>query len=122
MENIRPYQIFIVITVAVFLLRTLRRYIVIRVNLIETILSFSFWTFILLLALFPDKIGGGLSKLFGFESDTNAVIFFLLGILMFVIFRLYNRIRIQDKNITALTRRIALLEHEQEQNEDSIHS
>ena len=118
----RLYQIFVVLICLFFLGRVFHKYYRVRVNLIETVLGPLFWSFILLIGLLPDTIGGWLSRIFGFESNSNAVIFMILGIVLFVVHRLYLRIRLQDKHITVLTRRIAFLENQLEEHEDSLRS
>jgi hypothetical protein len=116
--EIRPFQIIVLIVSIGYIIKALRRFLEVRVNLIETAIALIFWGLILLLTLLPDRIGGLLSEFFGIKSDVNAILFVMLGLVVFVLFRLYNRIRIQDKHITAITRRLALLEHELNKQDD----
>lgn len=122
MMSVKAYQVIMVIVCLYYLYGIIKKYRKVKVNLIETILGLGFWFFLLSISIFPDYIGSRMGRLLGFESNTNAVIFILLGLSLFILYRLYQHIRMLRQNITALTRRLALLEHEIEQNEDSLRS
>lgn len=119
----RPYQIFLLIACGYFLYRILRKYFRLRVNVIETVLGVSFWLSILLLAIAPERAGNIFSRYLGIESDTNAIIFVLIGSQLFIVFKLYNHMRVQDNHITTLTRKLSLIEQEiHEKDDDTLRS
>ena len=67
-----------------------------------------FWTFILLIALFPDLITDFIANILGFKSNINALIFLALGILFFMNFRLIQTINKLERKLTKLVRSKAL--------------
>lgn len=119
---LRPFQIIVLIVSIIFLFRVIKKYRKSQVNLIETILGLTFWSATLLLALFPDSISNKLARIFGIKDNINAVIFILMGFLGVIQFRLFNLMRHQNQAITNLIRKIALLENELKDNEDTLRS
>lgn len=119
---IRPFQVVVIIISAIFLYRVIAKYIRSQVNLAETALGLLFWLSTLLLALFPDTISAKLAKIFGIKDNINAVIFILIGFLGIIQFRLFNLLRNQDKVLTAIIRKLAIIEQEQKDDEDSVRS
>jgi hypothetical protein len=118
----RPFQIVIIILAAFFLLRVLRKYLKSKVNVYETVIGLAFWTAALILAIFPDTISSYLAELFGIKDNINAVLFVLIVVIGILQFRLFNLIRQQNHTITTLVRKIAMLEHQIENDEDSLRS
>ncbi|MDX1686277.1 MAG: DUF2304 domain-containing protein [Saprospiraceae bacterium] len=119
---IRPFQIVVLIISAIFLYRVIKKYIRSQVNLVETALGILFWVSTLLLALFPDTISNKLAKIFGIKDNINAVIFILIGFLGIIQFRLFNILRTQEKTLTSIIRKLAILEHDIKKDEDSLRS
>ncbi len=120
--TLRPFQIIVGIIALIFLFRVIRKYMRSQVNLVETALGLFFWTSTLLLALFPDNISNKLAKTFGIKDNINAVIFMLIGFIGVIQFRLFNILREQDKTLTAIIRKISLIENDIEDDEDTLRS
>ncbi|MFT7452741.1 MAG: hypothetical protein ACI9VN_003476 [Patescibacteria group bacterium] len=110
----RLFQIVVPIIAVLFILNIVRRYIKSKITIYELVLGVSFWIGSLLLALFPDFFSNLIANIFGIKSNVNAIIFFCIGILFFVIFKMYFMIKKQDKAITDLVRHIALTEKKEE--------
>lgn len=120
--TVRPFQIVVLIVSMIFLYRVISKYLKSQVNLVETGLGLLFWVSTLLLSLFPDTISNGLARLFGIKDNINAVIFILLGFIGVIQFKLFNILRKQDKTLTAIIRKMAIMEQEIDKNEDSLRS
>lgn len=63
-------------------------------------------------AIFPDPVSDAIAKLFGIKSNINAILFFGMGLLFLVQLNLYSNMRKQEKEITQLTRELAITEFE----------
>ena len=120
--TVRPFQIIVLIISLIFLYRVIKKYTKSQVNLVETALGLIFWMSTLSLALFPDTISNTLARLFGIKDNINAVIFILLGFIGVIQFRLFNILRKQDKALTAIIRKIAIMDQQIDQDEDSLRS
>jgi len=108
LTNIRLFQWLVPLLVTLFIANQFLRYTRGRLNLGELIFGLFVWSSIGLLALFPDQISNFIAALFGIKSNTNAVLFFGLGMLFYFQYRLY-RIQVNHRReITKLTRIIAL--------------
>ncbi len=77
------------------------------------VLGVGFWIAVSIFAIFPDFFSNLIAKIFGIKSNINAIIFFCIGILFFVIFKMYFMIKKQDKAITDLVRHIALTDEKE---------
>lgn len=119
---LRPFQIFVIILAAFFLIRILVKFSKKKVNLFETAIGLVFWLSTTLIAIFPDFISNKLASIFGIKDNINAVLFIILIFMAVVQFRLYNSMREQNQTLTEVIRRLALLEQEKKSNEDSLHS
>lgn len=86
-----------------------------RVSLGEFILTVGFWLGVAAVAIWPDRISKFVANLFGIKSNVNAIIFLSIGVLLYLIFRLYNEMRLNRRQVTELARKIALLEAEKEE-------
>ena len=110
--EIRLFQWLVPLVVVVFLLSNLLRYYRGRIDLRESIFVSILWIGIALIAIFPDLTSNFLAELLGFKSNTNAILFLGLGVLFYFQYRLY-RIQIQyRRDLTELTRSIALMEYD----------
>jgi hypothetical protein len=113
--EIRLFQWLVPVLVALFLMSHFLRYYRGRIDLQETILGAVLWIGIALVAIFPDKISNFLAAILGFKSNTNAILFLGLGVLFYFQYRLY-RIQVrQRRELTRLTRAIALKEFEDQE-------
>ncbi|MCB9370060.1 DUF2304 domain-containing protein [Candidatus Woesearchaeota archaeon] len=74
------------------------------------------YIFIMLIFLFPSSISF-LEKTLGIQSAINFIIYLSIFIAYFIIFILYTIIDDQRKQITALTREVALSNYKKEQSE-----
>lgn len=63
-------------------------------------------------AVFPDPVSDFIAKIFGIKSNINAVLFFGMGLLFLIQLNLYSGMRKQEKEITKLTRELAIAEFE----------
>lgn len=118
----RPFQIVIIVLAGLFLIRVLVKFFRSKVNIYETAINSTFWLAALLLAIFPDSISNYLADLFGIKDNINAVLFVMIVIIGVIQFRLFNLIRQQNHTITTLIRKLAILEHELESDDDSLRS
>jgi hypothetical protein len=64
--------------------------------------------------IIPDPVSDFLRKIVGMESNINAIMFFGMGLLFLVQLNLYSGMRKQEKEITKLTRELAISEFERE--------
>ena len=118
----RLFQVLAVSVAVFFVLRTLYRLITKKSDVYSNVAYFVLWFLILLLAIFPDRVARKMANIFGFEDTTNAVIFVFIGIVVFLQFRMFNMIRRQEKSISALYRKVAILDHEKAEDEDTLRS
>lgn len=77
-------------------------------TLFETLLWCGLWIFITAVALFPNKTTLFLSRTIGIKDHINAIIFIGLAISFFINFRLFNSMKKLNKQLTELTRKLAL--------------
>lgn len=118
----RLFQILAIAIAAFFVLRTLFRILSKKADVYSNFGYLFIWLLVLVLAVFPDQFSRKMANIFGFKDNINAVIFVFFGILIFLQFKMFNTLRRQEKSITALYRKMALIEEEQETNEDSLRS
>ena len=106
--EIRIFQIIVPLIALYFIVEVLFNYRKSKITLGETVVGMVFWLGALLFALFPDFFSVGIAHLFGIESNVNAIIFFCIGLLFFNQFKMYFILRRQEKDLTVLTRQLAL--------------
>ena len=104
----RIFQIIVPLIALFFATGLVLRYRKSKITIYEMAIGISFWLSALLVALFPDFFSVKIAQLFGIESNVNAIIFFCIGLLFFIQFKMYFVIRKQEKNLTELTRKLAL--------------
>ena len=63
-------------------------------------------------AIIPDPVSDFLRTILGMESNINAIVFFGMGLLFLIQLNLYSGMRKQEKEITKLTRELAIAEFE----------
>jgi len=112
--EIRIFQIFVPLVALVFVISLFIHYRKEKSPLSVTVISMLFWIAVGFFAIWPDKISNTIASAFGIKSNINAVIFFSLGIIFFILFKIYNLIKEQEKSITLLTRKLALKDYEKE--------
>lgn len=115
--HIRLFQLLVPLLAGILVWSIVSRYRSGKLTTKEAIASSLFWSGVGVFAVFPDVISNFVAELFGFKSNVNAVIFLSLGIILFMLFRLYGIIREQRKAITELTRKLAIREFEKEPEE-----
>ncbi len=111
--EIRLFQILVPILALLFMIYLVRRYSNSKSTIYELVLGVGFWIAVSIFAIFPDFFSNLIAKIFGIKSNINAIIFFCIGILFFVIFKMYFMIKKQDKAITDLVRHIALTDEKE---------
>ena len=109
--EIRIFQIVVPLIALFFIFGAIFHYHKSKITIYETALRVAFWLAALLVAFFPDFFSNGIARIFGIRSNVNAIIFFCLGILFFIQFKMYFAIRKLEKNLTVLTRQLALRDH-----------
>ena len=115
--DFRLFQWLIPAIAVLFLFNQLLRYRRGRIALGEALFVSSLWGVVSLLAIFPDFIAGYVANLLGIKSNTNAIFFIGMGCLFYFQYRLY-RIQVQQRRvITALTRKIAIDDYQEEDKE-----
>ena len=112
--DVRFFQIVVPVISALFVIMIINRYMKAKITVYELGLGFLFWIGVFFIALFPDFISNAIARIFGIKSNTNAIIFFCLGIIFFIQFKMYFMIKKQDRAITELVRHIALSKKKQE--------
>ena len=113
--EIRFFQILVPIIALLYLSGLLVQYRKSRITFYELLFGTSFWLGAALLAFFPDFFSGLIAQLFDIKSNVNGIIFFCLGILFFMQFKLFFTIRKQEKALTLLTRQLALKDLQKEE-------
>jgi len=106
--GIRYFQIIIPIIALFFIYSQYKEYKKRKSGINETILFVIFWIGVICLAVFPDFLSNTIAKLFGIESNINALIFFAIGLLFYFQLKMYKRIKQQDELLTELARKVAL--------------
>ena len=76
-------------------------------SLFKTISTIAIWGIILTISLFPD-FAYFVSRKLGMGSNLNTLIFFGFVIVFMIIFRILSIVEVLEKQITILTREIAL--------------
>lgn len=114
--EIRLFQIVVPLIAFLFIVNIIRRYLKSNITVYELCLGVLLWIAVFALSIFPDFFSNLIAKIFGIKSNVNAIIFFCLGILFFVLFKMYFMIKKQEKAITDLVRHLALLEKKEEEN------
>ena len=113
--EIRIFQIIVpalsIIYIAYLILRLSRS----RSTFSETALGVLFWLSVCIFSIFPDKISEFIARTFGIEDNVNAIIFFTLGFIFFLLFKLYLMHRRQAEDLTELTRQLAMKRDEEEE-------
>lgn len=113
--EIRIFQIFVPLVAIIFIISLFIHYRKGKSPLSVTIISMLFWIAVGLFAIWPDKISNTIASAFGIKSNINAVIFLSIGIIFFILFKIYNLIKEQERSITLLTRKLAIKEYENEE-------
>ncbi|WP_367389470.1 DUF2304 family protein [Lewinella sp. LCG006] len=114
MVEIRLFQWLVPLVISLFILNQFLRYRRGRINLGEAVFAVLLWLSVALLAVFPDEISSFIARLFGIKSNTNAVLFLGLGCLFYFQYRLYQLQVKQRRDLTQLSRKIALLKFKEE--------
>ncbi len=112
--ELRIFQIIVPLIALFFIANVIYSFRKSQITITETIFGGLFWLATLIFALFPDFFSTQIAKIFGIESNVNAIIFFCIGLLFFNQFKMYLIIRKQEKNLTFLTRELALKNHAEE--------
>jgi len=74
----------------------------------ETLLWILLWSFISLVAIFPDAITLFISETIGIKDHINGIIFIGLAISFLLNFKLFDSLKKQNKALTELVRKLAL--------------
>ena len=112
--ELRLFQIVVPFIGILFIFYLGRRYSQSKITVYELGLGILFWVAVSIFAIFPDFFSNLIAKLFGIKSNVNAIIFFCIGILFFILFKIYFLIKNQEKALTDLVRHIALSEKPEE--------
>lgn len=114
MAEIRLFQWLVPVIISLFIFNQFLRYRRGRINLGEATFAVLLWFSVALLAIFPDEISSFIADLFGIKSNTNAILFLGLGCLFYFQYRLYQLQVKQRRDLTQLSRKIALLNYKEE--------
>lgn len=106
--EIRLFQIIVPLIALFFIVGLILRYRKSKITVYEMTIGSGFWLAVLLVAIFPDFFSNYVARIFGIKSNVNAIIFFCIGLLFFIQFKMYFLIRKQEKDLTELTRKLAL--------------
>lgn len=112
--EIRIFQWLVPFLALLFLVSQLLRYYRGRIDLRETVSGILLWLGVAALAIFPDAISNAIAQVLGFKSNTNAVLFFAVGLLFYFQYRLYHIQVQQRRDLTKLTRALALKDFKKE--------
>ena len=112
--ELRLFQIIVPLIALFFIIGLILRFRKSKITVYELTIGSTFWLGTLLVALFPDFFSVKIAQVFGIESNVNAIIFFCIGLLFFIQFKLYFIIRKQEKDLTELTRKLALAQYQEE--------
>lgn len=108
MIELEIYQWLVPLISVFFLIRTGLQYSKKRRTVLSTIIWFTFWIVLMVLAIIPNEISDSIAKILGFRSNINAVIFVALGFLFLFIFYLSSTIERLEAKITRLIRKQAI--------------
>lgn len=110
--EVRIFQIVVPVLTLGFMINLFLKFRKNEASIYELGLGILFWISVTLFAIFPDAISNKIAKLFGIKSNINAIIFFCIGLILFFQFKLYSIYKKQQREITEITRKIALKEKE----------
>lgn len=113
--EIRIFQIIVPLIALAFVMNSILRYSSSRITLRELLLSLFLWLSVATFSIIPDVISNFIASLFGIKSNINAVIFFSIGFLLYMQLRMYSVLKQQEKQLTQITRRLAIKEFEKEE-------
>ncbi len=111
--EIRLFQLLVPAVALLFVAAVATRYLKGKINLSEFLLSLIFWLGLGIFAIFPDVISNFVAKLFGIKDNVNAVLFLSIGVIVYLLFKLYSEIKENRRKLTLLTRKIALKDAEE---------
>jgi len=111
------YQLIVPLVGVVFIMNLLRRFSASRAGWQETLVGILFWIGVILVAIFPDQISTFIARIFGIKSNINAIIFFCLGLIFFMQYKLFFMIKQQETALTRLVRKMTLEEAGKEEKE-----
>lgn len=106
-DNVYLYQFLVIIiaVIAIYLMYT--RFKGRHTSLVTFIIWDLLWIFMVVIGFYP-PITDLIAKFFGFNRGLDIVFVIAIGLLIYLIFRLYSKIEKQDKQITKLIRLIAI--------------
>lgn len=104
------FKILVPVIALLFCLALILRLKKAKITIFEGLFGIVFWLAVGLFAIFPDEISVFIAKIFGIKSNVNAIIFFCIGLIFFIQYKLYFLIKRQEKALTELTRLHALKE------------
>jgi len=105
--NFEIYQIIVILITIIFLGKAISHFLRKEQTIRETITVFAFWIGVNVFTLFPDTFDKVISYL-GFSDYINAIIFFALVVLFYIVFQLILAIDNLQKEISRLVRALAL--------------
>lgn len=108
--ELRIFQVLVPVLVLGFVVNLLLKFRKGDASPYELALGLLFWVSVTVFALFPDAISQFIARVFGIKSNVNAILFFCIGLLFFLQFKLYSMLRRQQRETTELVRKIALME------------
>ncbi|MEM6397374.1 MAG: DUF2304 domain-containing protein [Bacteroidota bacterium] len=112
--EIRLFQFLIPVIGLLFVATQIARQAKGKATLGETVLVSVFWLSVSAVAIFPDRISNFFADLLGIKDNVNAVLFLGILTVLYFQFLLYNRYKSQQRQLTKLTRLIALRDAETE--------
>jgi hypothetical protein len=106
--NFETYQLIVPLISFAGIIWTIIQYRRGNNTLFETALWCSLWVFISVVAIIPNKTTLFLSRTIGIKDHINAIIFIGLAISFFLNFRLFNSMKKMNRQITELSRKMAI--------------
>ncbi len=108
LSDLSVYQLFVPLFSVLMVAKALSRFQRRRITVRELVVWVIVWGGLSFTALFPDFVMHWLSRITGIKSGINAIIFFLLVIIIYWMLNLQITREEHEREITEIVRRLAL--------------
>ncbi len=112
--NIALYQIIVFVLTILTQFLIIRRFILGKFNVPELVVSSAVLLLLFIATMFPDSFSNKLADLLGIKDNINAVMFGGILLSLWLNFRLWMLLRVQDKKMARIIRLLSLRNYDQE--------
>lgn len=116
-DNVYLYQFLVVIIAVIAIYLMYIRFKGKHTSFVTFIIWDVLWIFMVGIGFYP-SLTDQIAQFFGFNRGLDVVFIIVIGLLIYLIFRLYSKIEQQDKQLTKLIRLIAINNEEKIDDKD----